>query len=264
MILSRVWGLYLRNCFTLDSRKTTDESNTLQGQYLSLCSYGVVRLVKEGIITEIKEHTEGINSIIPVMKSNGSLRLWLDPKDLNKATSNPRLQRLLFTLAQYERGKDNVISDAFSQTRVQRLCDLSHQFGEDASTSPHTDCSYKYRKTTRNICEATFKDHILKFLAKIIHEGWSKTVPMVFIYSGTSEMNYMWWWHPVRLIMPQSERSSILRVMHEGHHAIDKINLRDRRTVYWPVISEDIKVTYHKCSFCACLQRLSKKRPCSL
>ena len=43
------------------------------------------RLVKEGIITEVKEHTKWINSIVPVMKSNGSLRLCLNPKDLNKA-----------------------------------------------------------------------------------------------------------------------------------------------------------------------------------
>ena len=42
------------------------------------------RLVKEDIITEVKEHTEWINSIVLVMKSNGSLRLCLDPKDLNK------------------------------------------------------------------------------------------------------------------------------------------------------------------------------------
>ena len=42
------------------------------------------RLMKEGIIAEVK-NTEWINSIVPVMKSNGSLRLCLDPKDLNKA-----------------------------------------------------------------------------------------------------------------------------------------------------------------------------------
>ena len=42
------------------------------------------RLTKEGIITEVKEHTEWINLIVPVMKSNSSLRLCLDPKDLNK------------------------------------------------------------------------------------------------------------------------------------------------------------------------------------
>ena len=43
------------------------------------------RLVKEGIITEVHEHTEWINSIVPVMKEDNSLRLCLDPKDLNKA-----------------------------------------------------------------------------------------------------------------------------------------------------------------------------------
>ena len=43
------------------------------------------RLVREGIITEVHEHTEWINSIVPVMKGDSSLRLCLDPKDLNKA-----------------------------------------------------------------------------------------------------------------------------------------------------------------------------------
>ena len=43
------------------------------------------RLVKEGIITEVHEHTEWINSIVPVMKEDGTLRLCLDPEDLNKA-----------------------------------------------------------------------------------------------------------------------------------------------------------------------------------
>ena len=43
------------------------------------------RLVREDIITEVHENTEWINSIAPVMKDDGSLRLCLDPKDLNKA-----------------------------------------------------------------------------------------------------------------------------------------------------------------------------------
>ena len=44
------------------------------------------RLVKEGIITEVHECMEWINSVMPVMKEDGSVRLCLDPKDLNKAT----------------------------------------------------------------------------------------------------------------------------------------------------------------------------------
>ena len=36
-----------------------------------------------------------------------------------------------------------------------------------------------------------------------------------------------------------------------GHYAVEKMNLRARETDYWPGISEDIKVTYHKCEICA-------------
>ena len=54
------------------------------------------RLVKEGIITEVHEHTEWINSKLPVMKEDGSLRLCLNPKDLNKAIErNQRYARTL-------------------------------------------------------------------------------------------------------------------------------------------------------------------------
>ena len=42
------------------------------------------RLVREDIITEVYEHTEWINSIVPVMKEDGSLRLCLDPKTSTK------------------------------------------------------------------------------------------------------------------------------------------------------------------------------------
>ena len=56
----------------------------------------VDRLVKENIITEVHEHTEWINSFVPVIKEDGSLRLCLDPKDWNKAIKrNQRYARTL-------------------------------------------------------------------------------------------------------------------------------------------------------------------------
>ena len=48
------------------------------------------RMMKEGIITEVHEHTEWINSIVPVMKEDGSLRLCLDLKDLNKQSNQKK------------------------------------------------------------------------------------------------------------------------------------------------------------------------------
>ena len=43
------------------------------------------RLMIEDIITEPNQHTEWVNSIVPVTKPDRSMRLCLDPKDLNKA-----------------------------------------------------------------------------------------------------------------------------------------------------------------------------------
>ena len=62
----------------------------------------LARLVKEGIITEVHEHTEWINSIVLVMKEDSSLRLCLDPKDLNKEIKRNQM---------YARTLDDILSE---------------------------------------------------------------------------------------------------------------------------------------------------------
>ena len=73
------------------------------------------RLVKEGIITDVKEHTEWINSVVPVMKSNGSLRLCLDPKDLNKVIERNQW---------YSRMIDDILSE-LSKSKYKTLKDVT-------------------------------------------------------------------------------------------------------------------------------------------
>ena len=59
--------------------------------------------------------------------------------------------------------------------------------------------------------------------------------------------------------MSKSEHASTLKVLHLGHYAIDKISLRARETVYWPGITEDIRLTYHHCQICAMFARTQQK-----
>ena len=47
---------------------------------------------KTGIITKVTEPTEWISSSVPVLKPDGSVRVCLDPKDLNKALRRPKYQ----------------------------------------------------------------------------------------------------------------------------------------------------------------------------
>ena len=46
-------------------------------------------LVAQGIMSKVDEPTDWVNSLVCVTKNNGSLRLCLDPKDLNKAIKRP-------------------------------------------------------------------------------------------------------------------------------------------------------------------------------
>ena len=42
-------------------------------------------MCSSGIIEPVHRHTDWINSVVPVSKPDGSVRLCLDPKDLNKS-----------------------------------------------------------------------------------------------------------------------------------------------------------------------------------
>ena len=74
------------------------------------------RLVKEKVITEVKDqYTEWVNSIVPVRKPDGSIRLCLDPRDLNKAIERN---------AWYARTIDDVLPDLADATHI-TLCDAN-------------------------------------------------------------------------------------------------------------------------------------------
>ena len=59
--------------------------------------------------------------------------------------------------------------------------------------------------------------------------------------------------------MLQSTQATILQELHQGHYAVNKMNLQANEAVYWPGISKDIKATYHKCEICAKFTRTQQK-----
>ena len=118
----------------------------------------------------------------------------------------------------------------------------------------------------QEICEAMSKDPTLRLLVNIVHEGWPKMIRdcpysiqsyWYFRDEITCEDGILY--KGVRLVMLQSEQASTLKVLHLGHYAVDKMNLRARETVCWPGISEEIKVTYHRCDICAKFARIQQK-----
>ena len=90
---------------------------------------------------------------------------------------------------------------------------------------------------------ATQSDPTLHSLTKTVHEGWPQSK------KDCSEQLLDFWsfrqeiskedgllYKNQRLIVPHSERLETLKVLHLGHYAVDKMQLRALETVYWPGI----------------------------
>ena len=61
--------------------------------------------------------------------------------------------------------------------------------------------------------------------------------------------------------MPHSERLETLKVLHLGHYAVDKMQLRALETVYWPGINKDILKQYQSCKICIKYSRSQRNKP---
>ena len=170
-------------------------------------------------------------------------------------STSPRLQRLLLRLAHYDinieflQGKENVIADAFS-----RVCPLQSNNSEiedsniDVIPLHHITQSAPVSKTRlQELRLATQSDPTLHSLTKTVHEGWlqsKKDCPeqLLDFWSFRQEISEEdgLLYKNQRLIVPHSEKLETLKVLHLEHYAVDKMQLRALKTVYWPGINKDI------------------------
>ena len=174
-------------------------------------------------------------------------------------SASPKLQRLLLRLAHYDtnieflHGKENLIADVLS--RVCPLQSNNYKIKEsniDVIPVHHITQSAPVSKTRlQELRLATQSDPTLCSLSKTIHEGWPqsrKDCPEQllefwnFRQEISEEDGILYKNH--RMIVPHSKRLATLKVLHLGHYAIDKMQLRGLETVYWPGINKDILKQY--------------------
>ena len=105
-------------------------------------------------------------------------------------------------------------------------------------------------------------------LTKTVHEGWPKSrkdcpEQLLDFWSFRQEISEEdgLLYKNQRLIMPHSERLETLKVLHLGHYAIDKMQLRALETVYWPRINKDILKHYQTCKTCIKYSNSKRSEP---
>ena len=191
-------------------------------------------------------------------------------------SASPRLQRLLLRLAHYDlsieflQGKENVIADVLS-----RVCPLQSDNSKikdsniDVIPVHHiTQIAPVSKARLQELRLATQSDSTLCSLAKTIHEGWpqsKKDCPkqLLDFWSFRQEIREEdgLLYKNQRLIMPHSGNLETLKVLHLGHYAANKMQLRALETVYWPGINKDILKQYQSCKTCIKYSKSQRSEP---
>ena len=64
-----------------------------------------------------------------------------------------------------------------------------------------------------------------------------------------------------RLVIPNTLRASLMRVLHQGHPGISKMRLRAKNAIYWPGINKEIEAKVKTCRACQVVSRSQQKEP---
>ena len=101
------------------------------------------------------------------------------------------------------------------------------------------------------------KDETLQTLLKYIQHGWPKErnqlpekIKPYYIHCQESTYSNGIVFRDIRMIVPNSLRLEMKKLLHTGHLGIVKIKNRAREIIYWPGINSDIENIVNSCEAC--------------
>ena len=189
------------------------------------------------------------------------------------AKASPRVQRMMLRLQRYELnltyvpGKEMYLADTLSRAYIQGEPD--NELGEDIEVMVHTVISDVPASESKmeEIRAATNDDITLQRLKKVVLQGWpesNKSVKEISDYWSVRDEisvcdNLLF--VGTRVVIPESMRSDMLRLIHEGHMGAEKCKVRARAVMFWPGLSRDIDNVVSRCSVCLQFRSANAKEP---
>ena len=115
---------------------------------------------------------------------------------------------------------------------------------------------------------ATNADFVMNNIKKMMINGWPKNKADVLdelkVFSSyrdelniTDELTFM----GRHIIVRSSPRRDFKRRLHTSHLGVDSMLMRDRSCVFWPNMSNELKVMYETCKNCQTYSRVHKREP---
>ena len=175
----------------------------------------------------------------------------------------PRLGRFILQLqkydfvVKYQPGRNQYLSDTLSRLNLSETSETLVPEVElnEISLNSHLPVSPEKYKQYQ---EETLKDRQLQTLKAIVEHGWPEQKvdvpeeikifwPFRHEISCIDNLMFKGW----KLIIPQTLRSEMLKLVHESHLGVVKCKTRAREFMYWPGMMSQIEDTVSKCNTCA-------------
>ena len=179
-----------------------------------------------------------------------------------------RLQRMLLKLqwydltVSYRKGKDMQLADTLSRAYLHTDSpeDSDPEYINTLSFVPIT--SAKHAEMQR----ATANE--LSSLYQVIFAGWPELRKDVDVlarpyWDSRDQLSVLDGiiFKGMRIVIPPSLRSQMLKLIHESHLGIVKCKQRAREVMYWPAMNADVEDTVRKCDRCAQYQSKLPREP---
>ncbi|KAG1670042.1 hypothetical protein GQR58_017161 [Nymphon striatum] len=256
-------------------------------------------MVTQEVIRRIEEPTEWVSSLVYVTKRNGSLRICLDPRHLNKALIRPyhhiptveefnyklsgaKFFTKLDAKAGYWSVKLHPNSQKLTtfQTPFGRYCFMQNQLADGLSRLPNPAEQSEMNFNTRvdyfrfsaekitELSEHAKRDPIFNLLKETIVAGWPnrlselpKEIRSYWHYRDQLSIDDGLVLKGQQVIIPASFQNAILQKLHTAHLGSDKTKLLAKECVYWNNINADIDNLVKSCAVCQEHQKSQMPEP---
>lgn len=190
-----------------------------------------------------------------------------------------RLARWALTISQYDyiieyrKTQEHGNADALSRlpAGTDSDFDASEESDDEYSVCSVNNISSQLNLPSKGIVQATAKDPILALVVKFVREGWPNTNSpsnSIHCYEAINQFKSIrnsllvfegCLFYGSRLVIPQSLRKEVLKILHMGHFGIVRMKMLARSAVFWPNIDADVEDTARNCDACAQHQNKPEK-----
>ncbi|XP_062699441.1 uncharacterized protein K02A2.6-like [Aedes albopictus] len=232
-------------------------------------NYPILHLEALAVVSTVKKFHKFLYGMHFTIYTDHKPLIGIFGKEGKNSISVTRLQRYVMELSIYDY---DIVYRPSSRMGNADFCsrfpladevpkELAREYVKNLNFSSEFPIDYK------EVAKETLNDEFLQTILKYLKQGWPQRLERRFVdvYSHYQELEEIEGCvlFQDRVVIPESMKNKVLKMLHMNHSGISKIKQLARRTVYWFGLNKDVEDYVKACVICHQMTAISKKAPYS-